>query len=233
MQSAFVLHIRPYSESSQLVEIFSHLEGRVSLLVKGSRSRRSSLKGTLQPFTLLNIEWGGKGQLKYLKQLEAQTHAMPLPGDKLYLGLYLNELLYRLLEHLTPYPQLFEVYQECLLALAKAQQYEAILRRFELKLLQAIGYEIDFQFSADDYSAISPQQAYCLMPDMGFVAATTTSPEQQVFMGEAILAWHRLDFSEPVHLRAAKRFCRQLIAERLGPVPLKSRELFRQFKRSS
>ncbi|WP_208613148.1 DNA repair protein RecO, partial [Pantoea wallisii] len=42
-QRAFVLHSRPYSETSLLLDLFSESEGRVRVLAKGARSRRSQL----------------------------------------------------------------------------------------------------------------------------------------------------------------------------------------------
>ena len=229
MQDAFVLHIRPYRESSQLVEVYSRQEGRISILVRGSRSKRSNLKGILQPFTLLNIAWGGKGQLKYLRSVEAQTHALPLPGDKLYLGLYLNELLYRLLEHLTPYSDLFDCYKNTLLALAQGHAYEPILRRFELELLTALGYAIDFEFDAMSQLPIQIESYYQLVAEQGFVL--TEFADKDAFWGRHIQALAQRDFSTPAQAQTAKRFCRQLINERLGGKPLVSRQLFIQQKR--
>lgn len=63
-QRAFVLHGRPYSETSLLLDLFTEGHGRVRLLAKGARSKRSSLKGALQPFTPLLVRWGGKGKSK-------------------------------------------------------------------------------------------------------------------------------------------------------------------------
>ncbi|MDO6528315.1 DNA repair protein RecO, partial [Motilimonas sp. 1_MG-2023] len=79
------------------------------------------IKGIIQKFNLLNIARGGKGQLKFLRSVEEQTNALNLPGDKLYIGLYLNELLKRQLEQLTPYPELIQCYQDTLIALANVQ----------------------------------------------------------------------------------------------------------------
>ena len=79
-QRAFVLHARPYSETSLLLDTFTEGQGRVRLLAKGARSRRSQLKGALQPFTPLLIRWGGKGEVKTLRSAEAVSLALPLSG---------------------------------------------------------------------------------------------------------------------------------------------------------
>lgn len=68
------------------------------ILSKGARGRRSPLKGALQPFTPLLIRWSGRGEIKTLRDAEPISLALPLTGTVLYSGLYLNELLSRVLE---------------------------------------------------------------------------------------------------------------------------------------
>ncbi len=53
-QRAFVLHSRPWSETSLMLDVFTEESGRVRLVAKGARSKRSTLKGALQPFTPLS-----------------------------------------------------------------------------------------------------------------------------------------------------------------------------------
>lgn len=106
-QRAFVLHGRPYSETSLLLDLFSESDGRVRVLAKGARARRSSLKGCLQPFTPLLVRWSGRGEMKTLRNAEPVSLALPLTGIMLYSGLYVNELLARVLEHETNYSALF------------------------------------------------------------------------------------------------------------------------------
>ena len=111
LQPAFVLHARPYRETSQLVELFSAEASRLSLVARGSRTARSPLKGVLQPFMPLSVSWRGTGELKNLDQVEACGPLIALPGERLFSGLYLNELLYYLLERHTPFPELFSYYR--------------------------------------------------------------------------------------------------------------------------
>lgn len=56
-QRAFVLHSRPWSETSLMLDVFTEESGRVRLVAKGARSKRSTLKGALQPFTLSATFW--------------------------------------------------------------------------------------------------------------------------------------------------------------------------------
>ena len=57
-QRAFVLHSRPWSETSLMLDVFTEESGRVRLVAKGARSKRSTLKGALQPFTPLLLRFG-------------------------------------------------------------------------------------------------------------------------------------------------------------------------------
>ncbi len=106
-QRVFVLHARPYSETSLLLDVFSESDGRVTVLAKGARSRRSALKGALQPFTPLLMRWGGKGEVKTLRSAEPVSMGLPLTGTYLYCGLYVNELLMRVLGQEIGYSALF------------------------------------------------------------------------------------------------------------------------------
>ena len=115
-QRAFVLHSRPWSETSLMLDVFTEESGRVRLVAKGARSRRSNLKGALQPFTPLLLRFGGRGEVKTLRSAEAVSLALPLSGITLYSGLYVNELLSRVLEHETRFSELFFDYLHCLQA---------------------------------------------------------------------------------------------------------------------
>ncbi|MBE4124137.1 DNA repair protein RecO, partial [Vibrio parahaemolyticus] len=90
-QRCFVLHRRPYSESSLILDVFSEEYGRITLMAKGARSKRSNLKGALQPFTPLLLKWSGKGAMKTLRQAEPISLGLPLFGINLYSAMYVNE----------------------------------------------------------------------------------------------------------------------------------------------
>ena len=117
-QRAFVLHSRPWSETSLMLDASRKSPGRVRLVAKGARSKRSNLKGALQPFTPLLVRFGGRGEVKTLRSAEAVSLALPLSGITLYSGLYVNELISRVLEHETRFSELFFDYLHCIQALA-------------------------------------------------------------------------------------------------------------------
>lgn len=223
----FVLHRREYSESSLLVDFFTEEHGRITLLAKGARRPRSQLKAVLQPFTPLLLRWAGKGDLKVLTKAEPVSLALPMETYALYSGFYVNEVVSRVLEKHTAYPELFLDYLACVMQLASdPDKLESTLRTFEFRLLQALGYALDFTRCAATGEAVSPSMSYQLVENEGFVASLLQN--NLTFLGRDLLAFARLDFSEKSTKESAKRFTRIALKPYLGSAPLKSRELFQQ-----
>src|SRR5476649_1411082 len=98
LQPAFILHHRPYRETSVLLELFTLEYGRITALARGVRQTRSRLKPLLQLFVPLLISWQGKGELVTLTAAESNGYPNRLLGTGLLNGLYLNELLVRILQ---------------------------------------------------------------------------------------------------------------------------------------
>jgi len=224
LQRCFVLHRRPYSETSLILDVFSEEYGRVSVMAKGARSKRSNLKGALQPFTPLLIKWSGKGSMRTLRQAEPISLGLPLTGINLYSALYVNELLGRVIESETPYPALFHDYLQALTELAQNDNPEPGLRRFELALLSALGYGVDFLHCAGTGEAIDPTMTYRYREQKGFIASVRN--DNLTFLGDELIAISERRFLTQQQLKAAKRFTRIALKPFLGGKPLKSRELF-------
>ncbi|QWA09762.1 DNA repair protein RecO [Sodalis ligni] len=227
-QRAFVLHGRPYSKTSLLLFFFTENDGRVRILAKGARSRRSALKGVLQPFTPLLIRWSGRGEVKTLRNAEPVSLGLPLTGLMLYSGLYANELLSRVMAYGTDYSSLFFDYLQCLQSLAAATgSPEPTLRRFELSLLHHLGYGVDFLHCAATGLPVDDDMTYRFREEKGFIASVVI--DHYSFTGRELQALAAGHFPDMETLRAAKRFTRMALKPYLGGKPLKSRELFGQF----
>ena len=220
----FILHRREYSETSLIVDIFTEHHGRVSLLAKGARRPRSPLKGILQPFTLVTVNWTGKGELKILTSAES-TLPIPLTNLALYSGFYVNEILTRVLEPHTAYPNVFYSYYQCIKGLAlNPANVEPALRTFEFQTLRALGYGLDFTTCIGTGLPVDPAMTYQFRENEGFIASLLQN--NNTYLGKDLLAFANLDFSEKSTQQAAKRFARMALKPYLGPAPLKSRELF-------
>lgn len=222
---AFVLHARPYRETSALVDFFTP-QGRLTGVLRGARSKRGSLG---RPFLLLEADWKGAAELKTITRLDAAGIPLLLAGTALFSALYLNELLVRLLPLEDPHPLLFARYLATLNALAAGEAIEPLLRGFEWQLLDELGY--GFPLDCDDHGQpVQPEGWYRWQVEAGL------QPVQQLqsglFRGGDLLAMSRGDWSSPGSLAAAKRLMRQALAAHLGGRPLVSRELFIQRKES-
>lgn len=220
---AFVLHRRPYRETSLLVDVFSAEQGRQRLIAKGVRNAKNAQRSLLQPFQPLELGLSGRHELKTLRVLEPGGQRIELSGSGLFCGFYLNELLQRLMPLELPFPALFVAYQQCLWQLAAGHPMEPLLREYELLLLSQLGYELNFEQEAQSDAPIKSRQYYRFEHELGFVAVQHPTPD--CFAGEHILAIGRADWHAQA-LKAAKRLTRQALRPLLGDKPLNSRELF-------
>ncbi|SDS67769.1 DNA repair protein RecO [Pseudomonas oryzae] len=224
-RAAFVLHFRPYKETSALVDFFT-AEGRLRAVLRAARGKSGS---KARPFLPLELELRGHGELKTVARLEATAIPHLLAGEALFSGLYLNELLVRLLPAEDPHPALFEHYAATLVALAAGRPLEPLLRAFEWRLLDDLGY--GFALDCDcQGQPVDPEALYQWLPEEGFQAVAQLQPG--LFHGRELLALARADWSVPGALAAAKRLMRQALAPHLGGRPLVSRELFINRKES-
>ncbi|WP_369959726.1 DNA repair protein RecO [Pseudomonas benzenivorans] len=222
-QPAYVLHSRAYRESSALVDLLTP-QGRLRAVLRGARGRAGTLA---RPFVPLEAELRGRGELKSVGRLEAAGIPNLLTGEALFSGLYLNELLIRLLPAEAPHPEIFEHYALTLQALAQGRALEPLLRAFEWRLLDELGY--GFALDRDRLGQpIVAERLYRLQPDAGLEPVAQLQPG--VFQGAELLAMAGADWAVPGALAAAKRLMRQALAPHLGGRPLVSRELFMTFK---
>lgn len=218
---AFVLHLRPYKETSALVDFFAE-QGRFRAVLRGARSKAGSLA---RPFVPLDIELRGRGELKSVARLEPCGAPHLLAGQTLFSGLYLNELLVRLLPEGEAHSALFALYEQALPLLAAHSPLEPILRSFEWRLLDELGYA--FSFAQDTQGApLAADKLYQLLPDSGLQELSQWQPG--AFLGSELLAMSCANWQQPGALAAAKRLMRQALAAHLGTKPLLSRELFRR-----
>jgi DNA repair protein RecO (recombination protein O) len=180
----------------------------------------------LQPFVPLLVSFTGRAEMKTLTAAEVAGAPYGLRAEAVFSGLYLNELLMRLLHRHDAHPALFARYGDTLQALATGESADAALRRFELKLLDELGYSFDLASDATSGAPLSPESWYRYETERGLVATSGTQrAEIPVFLGEDLLAMARDDFSGSAG-RAAKRLLRQALAAHLGDRPLLSRNLF-------
>jgi DNA repair protein RecO (recombination protein O) len=226
LQPAFILHRRPYRNTSLLLETFSREHGRLGLVARGAVSSRSRLKGLLQPFTPLLLSWMGDGDLATLSSGEEAGLPIALMHHRALAGLYINELLVRLLPRRDAQPELFAAYEALLADLAVATDEEPPLRYFEKRLLEELGYGLSLDREADSGTPIVAETHYRYVLDRGPLALDQTQTGVPI-SGRGLLALRDGILSDPTILKEVKRLTRAALAEQLQGRALKTRELYR------
>lgn len=224
-QPAYVLHRRDYRESSLLLEVFTAEHGRVGLIARGARRSRHGRAGNLQPFRRLELSWQGRGELPLVTAVDAAGPEL-LEQHRLPHGFYLNELLMRLLQRNDPHPALFAVYERTLLQLN--EESEPPLRRFEVALLEALGYGLELAYEQSAGEPVAAAGHYCYELERGPVPAVRDDGSAWVVSGSTLHALASGCFENPGDLRQARRLMSRILDHYLDHRPVKSRELFRK-----
>ncbi|MBW3551832.1 MAG: DNA repair protein RecO, partial [Proteobacteria bacterium] len=135
-EPAFVLHTRPWRETSLLVEVLSARHGRLGLVARGVQGpKRQVLRAALQPLQSIRFDAVLRGELARLVSAEALDAAPRLGGEAMLAGFYLNELTLRLAPRQEPQPDLFVAYAITRERLRAGEPLGWTLRRFERDLL--------------------------------------------------------------------------------------------------
>lgn len=229
LQPAYVLHRRPYRDTSALLEVLTSEYGRMALVGRGVQ--RSPRRGSplLQPFRPLLLSWVGTGDLVTMTGAEPDGRAPGVSGEAVLSGLYLNELLLRLLPRHDAQPELFLAYAATLQKLADADgtaAQEQALRLFELRLLDALGYGLALDTEAETGRPIEAAASYCYEIERGPILAEGSGDGPRVH-GRTLLALRQGTFADRDSLREAKQLMRAALGAQLGGRPLHSRELMR------
>lgn len=187
-EPAYILHQYDWSESSLILECFTRHRGRVALVAKGVKRHTSNFRPVLLALQPLKLNWtlsgDGSGDIHALKGAEwAGGHVLPM-GDGLMTGMYLNELLMRLLAREDPYALLFDAYAIVVRTLAvasaprrgqgaEALPVEPTLRAFELLLLRELGLLPALDSETSTLQPLQPTARYSLQAESGLQPATS------------------------------------------------------------
>jgi DNA repair protein RecO (recombination protein O) len=227
LERGFVLHQRPYRNTSQLLECVTAAHGRVGLVARGSRAGRGSRRALLQPFTPLRLSWTRRGELGTLTDVEPDGPPAALTGEALLAAYYANELLLRLLARGDPNDAIHSCYSDCLLNLAETSNVSRALRLFELRLLRALGYGLELDCEIETGEPLRPDGRYLYDPEQGPKAAADRIEDEHAYWGRELLALGREALDDEDSLRAARRLLGGILQCHLGERPLKSREVLK------
>jgi DNA repair protein RecO (recombination protein O) len=214
-QPAYVLHSRPYRETSLLLECLTRDHGRIGVVARGVRRERSRLqRAQLEPFQSLAMDLLQRGELAALQAVEGAGAPVRLIGDAGLAGLYLNELVVRLTGRQDPQPELFAAYAQTLPRLATSEPLAWSLRRFERDLLEAIGYGLQLAFEAESGEPVEPDQLYRYTVEQG--PAPCRSGTAHALRGSDLLAFADDRMPDAAGLSALRIMMREVIRFHLG-----------------
>lgn|SRR5690606_15800099 len=227
LERGYVLHQRPYRNTSQLLECVTAGHGRVGLIARGTRGGRGSRRALLQPFAPLRLSWTRRGELGTLTDVEADGPPAALAGEALLAAYYANELLLRLLARGDPNDAIHSCYSDCLSNLAASPNVSRALRLFELRLLRALGYGLELDHEIETGEPLRPDGRYLYDPEQGPRSAADRIEDEHAYWGRELLALGREALDDDESLRAARRLLGGILKGHLGERPLKSREVLK------
>lgn len=229
LTTCFVIHTRAYLESSLLLDVFSRQYGRVDMVAKGIRRNKSRFAGLLQPYQRLQISWVGKRELMTLTDVEEDTPAYAILGNKKIFAFYINELLSKLLHRHEPHPQLFELYEKTITELAATGHGDVILRNFEKGLLQSLGYGLSLEYDIDDGQRIEADKQYYYLLNKGPSKHIPVTNDYVKISGNSLLALLKGNPATKIELTEIKYLMRSILHIHLDGKPLSSRALYKAY----
>ncbi|MEC7929264.1 MAG: DNA repair protein RecO [Pseudomonadota bacterium] len=227
LEPAFVLHTRPYQETSILVDFFTRSYGRLNAIAKGAKKPKSPLRSVLTPASKLSVSLSGKSELKTLSSVEIIDHFPINNGVSFNSIVYVNELIIKATEKEDPHLVIFDNYEILLkkLSYQSDQVYlEENLRNFELNLLQEMGYGIDLSRDAETNKKIEEGFFYRFYPDKGFAIEKGNLNSEKSFSGLDIINFKKGNFEKKETRDSSKIIMRMALDFHLGNKTLNIRK---------
>lgn len=232
LQPAYVLHHRPYRDTSRIVELLTRDHGRLTVFARGVRGSKSGWAAALQSFQPLLVSWSGKGDAGQLTGAELVGEPRALIASRLMSGFYINELLLKLLHQHDPHPEIHHLYEQTISSLNTAADQLITLRLFEKHLLHALGFGLLLDAETLNGTAVQPACCYRYVVESGPVKMDAEADASKgVYHGAALLALSRDDLSDPQHCQAVRYLLRAALDRALEGRTLQSRVIMTDMKR--
>ena len=225
-QPGYILHHRPFRDTSQILDIVTRDYGKIAVVARGSRGAKSRLAGVLRPFLPLQVSWVSKSDLGTLTGAEAIGPPAGMLGDAIFAAFYVNELLLHFLHRDDPQPEIFALYEEVMDALIGSVEVAASLR----SLLRLLGYAVNLDHESGNTEPLDSGRYYQYQMEKGPVAVDRTEGAL-IFSGSVLTGIAEQCFESAEVLRAANRLLREIIGFHLGGKELKSRKVLMELHR--
>lgn len=139
---AVVLRHAEFGEADRLLTLFSREQGKLRAIAKGARKLLSRKAGHLEPFTRVTLQLARGRDLWIVTQAETVQSFTALREDLLLTGYasYAAELLDRFSYEEGANPGVYQVLVDTLVRLCDGEDPYRILRFYELRLLDLLGF---------------------------------------------------------------------------------------------
>lgn len=225
LQPAYVLHHRPYRDTSRIVDLFTRDHGRITVFARGVRGK-SGLAAALQAFQPILVSYSGKGEAGQLTAAELVGEPSNLPAARLLSGFYLNELLLKLLHLHDPQGEIFDTYNATLQDLKIGGDELLALRLFEKRLLQCLGFGLSLQNEAESGAPIEVQRCYRYVLELGpLPVEMSANAAKGVYSGASLLALASEVLVEAQHKTEVRHLLRSVLDHVLDGRSLRSRAI--------
>jgi DNA repair protein RecO (recombination protein O) len=168
-----ILSVRPHGETAAIVELLTAQHGRYAGLVHGGRSRRA--RPVLQIGNHVDAVWKARlaDQLGHVSlELRRGYAAEAMSDARALAGLSCLTTMARLLPERDPHPALYEVAMFVLSFLDDPTVWPALYARWELALLDELGFGLDLSACAstgtrDNLIYVSPRSGRAVSGEAG------------------------------------------------------------------
>ncbi len=223
LEPSYVLHSRPYRETSMIIYVLTQEHGVVHMVSRGARKKGNN---NLQPFTKMYLSWSGRGDLVLLTKIEHERSRYTSNFRAQVQCFYLHELILKLIPKLSPEPELFDLYEYTLDSMINNPADEHVLRNFEMRLLAIMGHPLQLRYDYISDDEIEAQLLYRYDLDLGPTQIAVQRTQWNVVSGDLLIHLNDNSLTENI-LPEAKAFLRGLVKHYLQGKPLMTRRLLK------
>lgn len=223
LEPSYILHTRPYRETSMIVYALTEHHGIVHMVSRGARKKGNSL---LQPFIRMHLSWSGRNELVSLTKIELDQSNYTRNFRAQVQCFYLHELILKLIPRSSPAPELFYLYQNTLELMIENPRREEVLRQFELQFLSIMGHPLQLKYDYMDDREIENDSVYRYDPDHGPTQCDIKVKQWNIVAGSVLKSMDSNELTSE-NLSDVKIFLRGLMKYYLQGKPLMTRQLLK------
>jgi len=160
---AVVLRHANWGEADRMVTLYTREQGKLRAIAKGARKIRSRKAGHLEPFTHITLQLAKTRDIPIVTQVETIDPYLPLRDTLLLTGYasYVMELLDRFTyEEDGGNLSLFRLLTETLARLCSTAETWTVVRFYEMRLLEFLGFRPQLFECANCRAVIEPVDQY-------------------------------------------------------------------------